>query len=248
MFNNFTSYAWEAANPGQAALLIGASGGWSAGRLGLRAGIRMLTGWPVTGLLPAATTTATFTENSDSATVVSAAGIVVGSPVSATLLPAGTTVTAIDELVLTLSNEASAAGSGPLVVGYAPGVTSINVDDITTWGLGVRGTIFDGLYNESAVSVSVEGETMTPTPVGPGAITLATPTIYGHLPGVAFSAMPGNIRWATMLAVKAQALERGSLALTSGTTPGRSSGAGGSAIQNTHKAIREMLRPYRIVY
>ena len=33
----------------------------------------------------------------------------------------------------------------------------------------VRGTIFDGLYNESAVSVSVEGETMTPTPVGPGA-------------------------------------------------------------------------------
>ena len=248
VFNNFASYGWEAANPGQASLLIGGSCGWGAGRLGTRVGIRMLTGWPVTGLLPSATTTATFIESSDSITVESADGIVVGSPVSATQLPASTVVTAIDDMTLTLNNEASASGSGALTVGYASGVTSINVDDITTWALGIRGTIFDGLYNESVVSTAVSGETMTPTPVGPGTITLASPTLYAHLPDVALSAMPGNIRWATMLAVKAQALERGAMAITAQSTPGKATGAGLSAIQMTYQAIRDILKPYRIVY
>jgi hypothetical protein len=248
VFNDFASYAWEAANPGQASLLIGAGIGWGGGRLGTRIGIRMLTGWPITGLLPAATTTATFTESSNSITVESAEGIVIGSPVTASQLPASTVVTGVSGETLTLNKEASASGSGTLTVGYAAGVTSLNVDDITTWGLGVRGTIFDGLNNESALSVSVSGETMTPTPVGPGTITLATPTLYSHLPNVALSAMPGNIRWAVMLAVKAQALERGAMALTAQSTPGKATGAGMMAIQSTYKAISDILKPYRIAY
>lgn len=247
-FTDFSSASWEAADPGQAAFLIGQYVGWAAGRQGMRIGIRYLCGWPVTGLLPSASTTGTFTSASDSVTVTSATGIAIGAPVSASQVPAGTTVTGITGDTLTLSNPASTSGTGTLVAGYAPGVSVLNVDDITTWGLGVRGTIYDGLNTESATSVSVSGATMTPTPVGPGTISLASPTLYAHTPDVAFSAMPGVIRWATMLAVKVQALERGSMAITAQSTPGRSTGAGGSAISRTNDAIKALLLPYRRVY
>jgi len=244
-FSNFTSASWEAADPGIAAFLIGGSG---FGPSNMRMGIRYLSGWPVTGLLPSSSTSATFTASSDSVTVVSVTGIAVGAPVTAAQLPLGTTVTGVTGDVLTLSNTASVSGTGVLTVGYAPGVSVFNVDDITTWGLGVRGTIYDGLNTESATSLSVSGTTMTPTPVGPGTITLTAPTIYGHLPEVAFSAMPGVIRWATMLAVKVQALERGSTAVTAQSTPGRSTSGGGSAIDRTNAAIMQMLLPYRRVW
>lgn len=247
-WTSFDSAGWEAANPGQAALLIGSFGGLVGGSLGTRVGIRYLSGWPVTGLLPVATTEATFTSSSNSIVVTSATGIVDGAPVTAALLPAGTTVTGISGTTISLSAPASGAGSGLLTVGYPPGTTVINVDDITTWGLGVRGTIHDGQNSESALSTVVDGATMTPTPVGPGTITLASPTIFSHLPGVAFSAMPGPIRWATMLAVKTQALERGAVAVTAQSTPGRSSSAGASSITRTNEAIAQMLIPYRRSY
>lgn len=242
---DFSSASWEAADPGVAAFLIG-NVAW--GMRPIRVGLRYLAGWPVTGLDPAATTSATFTSSSDSVTVVSATGIEVGAPVSAAFLPAGTTVTNVTGTTLTLSAAATASGTGTLTVGYAPGVTSLNVDDITTWGLGIRGTIYDGTYSESATSTAVSGATMTPTPTGPGTVTLASPTTYGHLPGVVWSAMPGAIRWATMLAVKVQALERGSTAVTAQATPGRSSSAGGSAIDRTNDTITKLLLPYRRAY
>lgn len=244
-FSDFASAAWEAANPGQAALLIGQVGWLSAP---LTVGIRYLSGWPVTGLTPAATASATFTQSSDSVTVTDATGIEVGAPVTASQLPTGTTVTDVDGTTLTLSAVATASGTGPLTVGYPAGVTSLNVDDITTWGLGIRGTIFDGTSSESATSTAVSGATMTPTPVGPGTVTLASPTLYAHLPGVAWSAMPGVLRWATMLAVKVQALERGSTAVVAQATPGRSTSAGASAIDRTNKLIQSLILPYRRVY
>lgn len=242
---DFSSASWEAADPGMASFLIG-NVAWAM--CPIRVGLRYLAGWPITGLTPAATTQATFTASSDSITVTDATGIAVGAPVSATLLPAGTTVTAIAGTTVTLSATATGSGSGTLTVGYAPGVTSLNVDDITTWGLGIRGTIFDGTYTESATSTAVTGATMTPTPTGPGTVTLAEPTTYGHLPGVAWSAMPGAVRWATMLAVKVQALERGSTAVVAQATPGRSTSAGGSAISRTNDTILKLLLPYRRAY
>ncbi len=248
-FTDFESAAWESAVSGQAAILIGQGFvGWGAGRMGTRVGLRYLTGWPVTGITPSASIDGTFTSGSDSATVPDTTGIAVGAPVSAASLPVGTIVTAITGTTLTLSNAATASGTALLTVGYAPGVSVLNVDDITVWGLGVRGSIYDGLSTEYATSVSVAGATMTPTPVGPGTITLSAPTIYGHLPGVSLSAMPGSIRWATMLAVKIQALERGSMAVTAQSTPGRSTSAGGSAIDRTYKAIEKLLLPYRRVW
>ena len=268
-FSDFASASWESADPGQAAFLIGQYCGFGAGHQGTRVGIRYLTGWPVTGILPSVVTTGTFTLSSDVVTVAATTGIaigsnyigapylagialptsiVVGAPVTASFLPVGTTVTAVSGNSLTLSNVATGSGTATLIVGYAPGSTLINVDDMTTWGLGVRGTIYDGLNTESVNSASVSGAIMTPTPVGPGTITLSTATLLAHLPGVAYSAMPGVIRWATMLAVKVQALERGATAITAQATPGRSSSAGGSAIDRTNKAIATMLLPYRRVF
>ncbi len=238
---------WEAANPGQAALLIGGSG-WGWGNGSVRVGIRYLSGWPVTGLLPSAAPSATFTASSATCTVPSATGIAEGAPVSSSLLPAGTTVLGISGTTLTLSAEATASGTAVLSVGYAPGVTVLNVDDVTTWGLGIKGSINDGVNTESVTSLSVSSSTMTPTPIGPGTMTLTTATLFPHLPAVALSAMPGVIRWATMLAVKVQALQRGATAVTSQSTPGRSTSAGSSAIKTTKDDIRQMLLPYRRVY
>lgn len=248
VFTDFGSAGWEAADPGQAALLISGTGGWAAGRLGLRVGVTYLCGWPVCGLEPAAASVATFTANENIVTVGDATGYAVGAPVISPFLPAETTIEAIDDTTLSLSAPAVAPGSGALLAGYPAGVTTINVDDIATWTLGIRGTIYDGLNTESAVSVSVDGANLTPTPVGPGTITLASPTIWPHIPGVAFSAMPSSIRWATMLAVKIQALERGATAVTAAGTPGRSSNSGGSSIARTTAEIQRLILPYRRVW
>ncbi len=248
-FTDYGSAAWEGAVAGQAAILVGQGFlNWGAGRMGMRVGLQYLSGWPVTGLLPAAAPTATFTSGSNVVAVASVTGIEVGAPVSAGQIPVGTTVESVAGSDVTLTAAATSSGAGILTVGYPAGATVISVDDVATWSLGIRGTIYDGVYAETATSVSVSSAVMTPTPVGPGTITLASPTLYGHLPGVAFSAMPGSLRWATMLAVKAQALERGSTAITAQGTPGRSSGAGGSAIDRAYASIKALLAPYRRVY
>lgn len=248
-FADFSSAAWESAVSGQAAILIGQGiVGWGAGRMGTRVGLRYLTGWPVTGLVATASPIGTFIASSDVVTVSDVTGIVVGAPVSAAQLPAGTFVASISGTSITLTTYATTSGTGTLTVGYAPSVTTLNVDDMTSWGLGVRGALYDGNNTEYATSLSVSGTTMTPTPVGPGTITLTSPTLYAHLPGISLSAMPGSLRWATMLAVKIQALERGSMAITAQSTPGRSTGAGGSAIDRTYKAINTLLMPYRRVW
>ncbi len=248
-FTDFESAAWEAAVSGQAAILIGQGFvGWGAGRMSTRVGLRYLAGWPVAGLSAAGTPQTTFTVSSDTVTVSDPTGAVVGAPVTSSFLPVGTTITAVSGDTLTLSQSATSSGSGVLTIGYPAGVSTIAVDDVTAWSLGVRGALYDGLSTEYVTSVSVSSATMTPTPVGPGTITLASPTAFAHLPDITLSAMPGAVRWATMLAVKVQALERGSMAITAQGTPGRSTGAGGSAIDRTYKAIQALLMPYRRVW
>lgn len=240
-FSNPGTAAVNGATSGMAAVVIGAGYvGYGAGRMGMRVGLTYLAGWPIAGLTPSVVTTGDLTSGSTTIGSVDTTGVAPGAPLSAPGLPAGTVVESIGTSTLTVSQAATTTASGvTLTIGYPPGVTALELDDVTAWGLGIRGTIHDGTFSESVSAIAAS------TTAGPGTITLAAPTVNPHLPAVTISAMPATIRWATMLGVKIQALERGAVAVTAQGTPGRSTSAGASAAANTRRAMEALLMVFR---
>ncbi len=247
-FSTYDSASWDGSVSGQAAILIGPGYvGWGNGRQGTRIGIRYLAGWPVCSLEPSAIISGTLTSGSTSVTLSSTTGVLAGATISGSGIPSETTILSLAGSVATLSQAATISGTSSLTVGYAPGVTSLNVDDITAWSLGVTGTVQDGTYSETALSVTTVPQ-VSGAISGAGSVTLSAPTTYAHAPGVLLTAMPPMIRWATMLAVKVEAIERGATASTAQSMPGRSVGGGGSSITRTLKDIRDILKPFARVW
>lgn len=250
-FTDVGSAGWDFATSGQAAILIGSS----PISAGTRIGVTYLSGWPVAGITPAASPSGTVTGTFPNTTTVTGlsvtAGIAPGAPVTGEGIPEGTTVVSINTGAesLVLSNPAPAAGEVALTIGYAPGATTLNVDDVTAWTLGISGEIADGTYTESVTSTAAVANAPAGqlTPQGPGVVTLASPTVFAHRPGRALTAMPYTLRWVALLGVKAQALERGATALTSQGAPGRSTSSGASAITRIYEVMRMLIAPYRRV-
>jgi hypothetical protein len=112
-----------------------------------------------------------------------------------------------------------------LTASVAAGATTIPVDDCTGWILtgtsgapiGAAGAIYDALGGgqEPIVCTAVSASS------GPGNLTLASPLQYAHPQGIAVSAMPQTVLWATALLAAKAALARGATATTSQTTGGR---------------------------
>jgi hypothetical protein len=91
-------------------------------------------------------TTVTTTIRSYTATVASANGLVVGETVTATSIPAGTTISAISGNTLTLSNKATGTASGmPLYVTPALNSAFLN---------GINGIELDGMGGNMGLSVA----------------------------------------------------------------------------------------------
>ena len=245
----FGSTSWSGAGAGQAAILIGLGGvPMAGGRNNTRVGIRYIAGWPVANVDPAATTNVTLIAGNASGTVASGTGIANGAPVEGQGIALNTTVT-ISGTAVTLSQPALTTGTFSMTVGYPAGVTTMNVDDVTAWGAGVTGSIYDGIYTES-VDVTTASATMAglPAPAGPGTVTFAAPTMVAHLPGCNLSAMSHNIRWAAMLGVKIQVLERGGQAIAATRVPGQAATSTRSHIADTHTIMRELLAPFKRTY
>jgi hypothetical protein len=104
-----------------------------------------------------------------------------------------------------------------LTADSAAGATSVSVDDCTGWGppagspAGAAGTVYDpggSGYQESAAVLSASAAS------GPGTLTLATGLTWPHTAGIIFSALPGQLHWASILFGVSQALTRGATATT----------------------------------
>ena len=85
-------------------------------------------------------TTVSTTNGSKSATVASAAGLIIGQTVSSANIPAGTTITAISGTTITLSANATATASGTVLA-----VTDVILN--SSFLNGIYGSEFDALTN-----------------------------------------------------------------------------------------------------
>jgi len=250
VMDDFGSGAWNGATSGMAAILIGNTGGlWNQGRNNTRIGLTYLAGWPHTGLVASAEQTVTLDDTVFTVTVSSATGIHPNAPVTGNGIPLNTTVSTVVGTTVTLSAKPTTNGSSVLFFGYPAGTSTFNVDDVTAWGLNIYGWLYDGQNTEPIQSSSVVADTSgLVTPAGPGTITLATATLNAHLPGVAISALPQNIRWAAMLHVKCQVLERGESALVAGSVPNRSGSTNRQRLGANLGEAERLLLPYRRTY
>jgi hypothetical protein len=99
------------------------------------------------------------------------------------------------------------------------------VDDCTGWVLtgtnsgtiGAAGIIYDAMGGGQEGIAVTAASAMT----GPGTLTLSGTLSYAHGTGIAVSAMPQSILWATAMFAGAAALKRGATATTIQTTGGR---------------------------
>jgi hypothetical protein len=255
VMDNFGSGAWNGATSGQASILIGNMNLWAWGRKNTRIGLTYLSGWPHTGLLPAAKFSGVITMAYPSSTsitsIASTTGILAGAPIYGEGIPANTTVVSVATNSIVISNAAAAEGTFTFTVGYPAGATTLNVDDATAWNVSgsVYGCIYDGIGTEAVQVIGVTSDAVgLATPEGPGVVTLSTGTSFPHSDGVALTTMPGNIRWATMLGVKIQALERGATAITAQGTPGRGTTSGQGKMDHNYQAMVDLLKPFRRVY
>ena len=112
-----------------------------------------------------------------------------------------------------------------LTAPVSAGATTIPVDDCTGWVLtsttgtpiGAAGVIYDALGGgqEAVVCTGVSAAT------GPGTLTIASALNYAHSAGIAVSALPSTVIWATALLAGKAALVRGATATTIQSTAGR---------------------------
>lgn len=236
---------------GVAAVLIG--GGyvnWCSGKQGQRVGVWYDAGYAHAGLLPVATPTGTLTSGSNTITGLSSdTGIVDGCAISGTGIQPGTTVESFTSSSITLSQPASLTTTGVVAIGYPPGATSLQVDDVTSFD-GTLCPIYDAdNYEQVSVLTSASSQETQGVPVGAGTLALANGTIFPHAAdGVLISAMPGSVRWAAMLGARALALTRGATAVTIGGVPGRSTYAGQNAVKAAREEMVAWLAPYRRTY
>jgi len=114
----------------------------------------------------------------------------------------------------------------------AAGAEELQVDDCTGWapvtvgGQGAAGTVFDSGAQELVTCTAASAVS------GPGTLTLASPLVYAHTPGVGpgvgivVSALPQQIQWAAINFAAAQALTRGATSTTVQTMGGQAGGGG----------------------
>lgn len=88
------------------------------------------------------------------------------------------------------------------------GSTTLNVTTTTGLSQGSTFTIYDGQYQETCTVQSINGNT----------ITLSSPLLFNHASGVSASAIPAEVKQATILLAGVLIRERGSVALTMGET------------------------------
>ncbi len=101
------------------------------------------------------------------------------------------------------------------------GASELAVDDCTGWapilegGQGATGTIYDGRRQETITCTAASATS------GPGTLTLASPLIFRHRPGVVVTTLPPQVQEAVILLAVAQAMERGATATTHMQMPGQ---------------------------
>lgn len=138
-----------------------------------------------------------------------------------------------------------------LTAACSVGATTLSVDDVTAF-TGQDVTIYDEPYEEgiNIASVTATNPITLPisgivVPIGPGTLTLTSPTEYAHPMGTMVSTMSPSVQWAACLLGAAQATTRGVTAVSvqslRGTT---SSGAGGKAADWIAQA-RELIEAYK---
>ncbi len=140
-----------------------------------------------------------------------------------------------------------------IVENAAAGSTTLSVDDcagMMVWDVsntltGISMWIYDGANTEL---VTVESTTAT---YGPGTVTLAAPTQFGHngtaVESIVMSALPEDIQQAAILHASYQALVRGATAITVQAMPGSEQGGGGSHSTTILNDAQTLLDPYRRV-
>lgn len=134
------------------------------------------------------------------------------------------------------------------------GDTVLQVDDITGWGpsiydpvnstSGATGIMYDGIYQEVAICAAATAADSTLA--GPGTLTLNTPLIYDHNPGVLFTTMPRSVMNATIDMASSLALERGASATTVQSVSGGGGTAGGGPLGV--KELRDLAKDAVLTY
>lgn len=125
------------------------------------------------------------------------------------------------------------------------GDTLILVDDVTGFA-GAVARWYDGGNTEGIAVTSVTADDAgLAAPSGPGTLTLAQGTQFGHESGTMISTLPANILQAATLFAVSDALLRGGTATTIQALPGTSEGGGGKAPDDYRAEAEIMLAPYR---
>lgn len=210
---------------------------WGYGRNAYRVQLAYENGWPMAGLLPAATLTGDLLGGEVLINVDTVVGVVIGAPVTCVgYIDPGAVVTGIGSNTITISQPVALNASAVTIqIGYAPGTTSMIVDDVTGMA-GTAPTIYDGASTETvSVLAAIADLPILVLPgvtgqVGQGVITLSTPTRRPHTgsdPASALvSACPSNVRLAGYYYAGAEALQRGGTAFTAPALPGSLQSAG----------------------
>lgn len=124
------------------------------------------------------------------------------------------------------------------------GDAALYVDDCTGWapvtpgGPTVSGVIYDTSGNQEAVSALA-----TSAVTGPGVVSLETPLQYAHDAGVTYSALPGQVLWATALYAASLALTRGATATKIQDIAG-TGGATAAGAVDLQRQADELLAPF----
>jgi len=124
------------------------------------------------------------------------------------------------------------------------GATELEVDDCTGWApvtdgaQGALGVLQDGGKQETFTCTAASAAS------GPGTLTLASPLVYQHDPGVLATTLPAQAQLAMIYLCVAQALERGATATVHAQMPGTMTGAGADGQDAARKEAARLLGPF----
>jgi len=216
---------------GMAAIMINpAYMGWGWGREGTLVVMQYLNGWPNAQLTEDAAAGATTLEVSE----------VAGMTGADVWISDGGYMEEVSVTSATVTPPAWSAASN-----YRAGQL------VTYQGATYQGLIASGPGTPAGVQTPQTASTpwwITPAePTGPGTLTLATPTLFAHTAPVLVTGLPYNVRWATALYAKAQALQRG-LATVSVPGTGGKAAAADDAIDAARMEAVAVLAAYRRIY
>ena len=142
------------------------------------------------------------------------------------------------------------SGFGPhagLTASAVATAEALSVDDVTAWGDGWAGVIYDGANTEPVQVTTAAATTPVQLPgvagtvqAGAGTLTLSSPLSFAHAAGTVISALPAEVLRAAVLAATVEALEGINAIATQSLSTMTAGGTG--ALTKTYELILDKYR------